>query len=457
VLNFTLDGIPFVYNGQEAGARNATSHNTLTPIDWTLERRPQPMGLYRRLIELRKREPALAAGEVEWVENSEPDSVVSYIRRTGGDEILVAANASNRLREVTVNLPVADWPLENLMEAKPLGSALAPGRLVFRLNGFGYVVGKRRKPQPMAWATAPARPVHTFSIVARDPKTGEMGVAVQSHWFSVGSIVAWAEAGVGAIATQSFVDPSYGKLGLEMMKTGKSAPETLKALLAGDDGREVRQVAMVDWAGRIAAHTGANDIAMAGHETGDQFSVQANMMLSDKVWPAMAKAYREARGDLADRLMAALDAAQAVGGDVRGKQSAALVVVKPQSTGKPWVDRLFDLRVDDHAEPLAELRRLLTLQRAYNHMNEGDLAMERKDNPGALGHYSSAARLVPDNLEMRYWHAVALVNMGRLQDSLPLFREVFSKDPNWRVLTERLPKAGQLPNDPKLLQAILRQ
>jgi uncharacterized Ntn-hydrolase superfamily protein len=299
------------------------------------------------------------------------------------------------------------------------------------------------------------RPVHTYSIVARDPNTGELGVAVQSHWFSVGPIVAWAEAGVGAVATQSFVDPSYGKLGLDMMRLGKSAPETLKALLAGDEGREVRQVAMIDTQGRVEAWTGKNDIQAAGHFVGKNYSVQANLMLNDKVWPAMSQAFENAKGDLADRMLAALDAAQAVGGDIRGKQSAALIVVTGKPTGQAWKDRRFDLRVDDSNEPLKELRRLVTLQRAYNHMNAGDLAVEKKDNEGALREYSAAERLVPDNAEMIYWHAVALVNMGRVDDSLPLFRKVFQMDPNWATLTPRLPKSGLLPDNPKVIDRIL--
>lgn len=301
----------------------------------------------------------------------------------------------------------------------------------------------------------PVRPVHTYSIVARDPATGELGVAVQSHWFSVGPIVAWAEAGVGAIATQSFVDPSYGKLGLDLMRAGKSAPDTLKALLAGDEGREVRQVAMIDFQGRVEAWTGKNDIQAAGHIVGKNYSVQANLMLNDKVWPAMSAAFENAKGDLVERMLAALDAAQAVGGDIRGKQSAALIVVTGKPTGQAWKDRIFDLRVDDSNDPLGELRRLVKLQRAYNHMNAGDLAVEHKDNEGALREYSAAEKLVPDNAEMIYWHAVALVNMGKVDDSLPLFRKVFAMDPNWATLTPRLPKSGLLPNDPKVIERIL--
>jgi len=302
---------------------------------------------------------------------------------------------------------------------------------------------------------SPLRPVHTFSIVARDPATGELGVAVQSHWFSVGTICPWAEAGIGAVATQSFVDPSYGKLGLDLMRSGKSAPDALKSLLAGDDERDVRQVAMIDAQGRVAAHTGAKNISLAGHIVGKDYSVQANMMSNDKVWPAMSRAFETTKGDLAERMLAALDAAQEVGGDIRGKQSAALIVVTGKPSGKAWVDRVFDLRVDDSAEPLKELRRLVTLQRAYNHMNAGDLAVEQKNNERALTEYRAAALLVPDNAEMIYWHAVALVNMGRLDDALPLFRRVFAMDRNWVELTPRLAKAGVIPDDPKLVQRIV--
>jgi uncharacterized Ntn-hydrolase superfamily protein len=338
--------------------------------------------------------------------------------------------------------------------------------------------------------------VHTFSIVARDPQTGEIGAAVQSHWFAVGQSVIWAEAGVGAVATQSFIDPSYGKLGLDLMRAGKSGPEALKALLGADGGRQVRQVAMVDSAGQVAAWTGCKDIQAAGHvvnatsrreaitdkevdskaaapsevcmgmmESGMDFSTEANLMSNDKVWPAMAKAFQVAKGDLAERMLAALDAGQAVGGDIRGRQSAALIVVKAKSSGKPWDDRIFDLRVDDADYPLKELRRLVLLQRAYNHMNAGDAATEHKDNEGALREYAAAEEIAakaegvhPSRLaEMIYWHAVALVNMGRVDESLPLFKKVFAMMPSYRELTPRLPKSGLIVNDPKVIERIVNQ
>ena len=299
----------------------------------------------------------------------------------------------------------------------------------------------------------PKRPVHTYSIIARDPATGEFGAAVQSHWFAVGTLCPWVEAGVGVVATQAFVDPGYGKLGLDLMRAGKSAPEALRGLLAADEAREVRQVAMIDQEGRVMAHTGKKTISAAGHLIGKDYSVQANLMLNDGVWPAMAQAFETATGDLAERMMAALEAGQTAGGDVRGRQSAALIVTgKP--TGRPWADRIFDLRVDDHPEPLKELRRLLVLQRAYNHMNAGDGAMERKDHRSALEEYGAAARLAPDNLELVYWHAIALVNMHRIDDALPLFRWVFARDRNWVTLTPRLADAELLPNDPQLIERI---
>jgi len=304
-------------------------------------------------------------------------------------------------------------------------------------------------------STAQVRPLHTYSIVARDSATGEMGVAVQSHWFSVGPLVPWAEAGVGAVATQSFVDPAYGPLGLELMRAGKSAPQALASLLASDAAPQVRQVAMIDAKGNVAAHTGAKCIPAAGHTTGEQFSVEANLMLNDLVWPAMAKAYRETKGDLADRMVAALDAGQAAGGDIRGRQSAAIIVVKGISTGQPWKDRKMDLRVEDSPEPLKELRRLVGVQRAYEHENAGDLAVEKNDVEGALREYSTAERMLPDNIEMKYWHAVALVNVGRLDESLPIFKAVFTADPNWIELTRRLPKVDLLHVDDKGMKKIL--
>ncbi len=311
-----------------------------------------------------------------------------------------------------------------------------------------------RNEKPMRFG----RPLHTFSIVARDPKTGEMGVAVQSHWFSVGADVSWAEAGVGAVATQSFVNPSYGPKGLGLMRLGKSAPEALKELIAADSGEAVRQVAMVDAKGGVAVHTGKRCVEFAGHRTGDGYSVQANLMLNDRVPPAMAKAFEMTRGDLADRMMAALEAAQEVGGDIRGKQSAAMIVVKAQSSGKPWADRAVDLRVEDHPEPLRELRRLLNVARAYDHMNAGDAAMEKNDVESAMKEYAEAMKLAGDNVEIAFWSALTLAMKGKVDQALPIFKKVFSADKNWIEVLKRLPKAGLVPEDDAgsaLLQQIL--
>jgi len=298
--------------------------------------------------------------------------------------------------------------------------------------------------------------MHTFSIVARDPKTGEMGVAVQSHWFSVGVSVPWAEAGVGAVATQSFVNPSYGPKGLDLMRSGKSAPESLKELIAADSGEAVRQVAMVDAEGRVAVHTGKRCVECAGHKTGDGYSVQANLMLNDKVPAAMAEAFEEARGDLAERMMMALEAAQEVGGDIRGKQSAAMIVVKATSSGKPWEDRVVDLRVDDHPEPLKELRRLLKLARAYDHMNAGDAAMEKNDVARAVEEYNAAVKLAGDNLEIAFWSALTMVVKGKVDQAVPIFRKVFAADKNWVEVLKRLPRAGLIPDNDSGRALLLR-
>jgi len=229
--------------------------------------------------------------------------------------------------------------------------------------------------------------LHTFSIVARDSLSKQIGVAVQSHWFAVGALCPWAEAGVGAIATQSMVKVSYGPLGLNLLRTGRSAAETLQELLDTDENRESRQVAIVDARGNVAVHTGKNCVAHAGHDSGHGFSVQANMMKNVSVWPAMAEAYQTTSGDLADRLLATLQAAQKAGGDIRGVQSAALRIVDDQLSEQPWDHILFNIRVDDSQDPIAELARLLKIQRAYYLMNEGDELLGKKSFKAAMLKY----------------------------------------------------------------------
>ena len=297
---------------------------------------------------------------------------------------------------------------------------------------------------------------HTYSIVAFDEKTGDMGVAVQSHWFAVGTSVTWGEAGVGVIATQSFVNPAFGPNGLALLKKGMTPQEVVDELIKGDEGREFRQLAVLDSKGRAASFTGKFCIQPAGNIVGKNFSVQANLMSNDRIWPAMAEAFKNSKGPLAERMLVALEAAQKAGGDIRGKQSAALLVVRAKSTGKVWEDRLVDLRVDDNANPLIELRRLLNVHRAYEHMNNGDLAVEKNDMDRAMKEYSSAMKMFPDNLEMKYWTAVALANKGNLKEALPMFREIFGKDKNWRDLTPRLLPNGLLKVTPDQLNEILK-
>lgn len=285
---------------------------------------------------------------------------------------------------------------------------------------------------------------HTYSIVARDSVTGEMGVAVQSHWFSVGTLVSWGEAGIGVIATQSFINASFGPRGLALLKNGLSPQQVVDFLITSDEGRDVRQLAVLDSKGRAASYTGKNCIPAAGNIAGKNFSVQANLMVNNKVWPAMEKAFKQTKAPLAERMVAALEAAQKEGGDIRGKQSAALLVVRGKSTGKVWEDRLIDLRVDDSPNPVKEIKRLLKVHRAYDHMNNGDLAVEKGNMSLAIQEYSAAEKMFPGNEEMKYWHAVTLANNGKVKEAIPLFKKVFSKNQNWKILTPRIRKVGLL-------------
>ncbi len=298
---------------------------------------------------------------------------------------------------------------------------------------------------------------HTFSIVARDPVTGEMAVGVQSHWLSVGTAVSWGEAGVGVVATQSFINKSYGPEGLALMKNGKTAPQALSELLAADEGREVRQVAMIDVNGNINSFTGKNCIDYAGYIVGENYSVQSNMMLGDKVNQAMSEAFEGSEGKpLAERVLLSLKAAQSAGGDIRGKQSAAILVVAGKASEQPWNDKLIDLRVDDNAAPLDELDRLLRLFRAYEHMDKGDLATEKNDMKKAMQEYSAAMKMFPANLEMKYWTAITLANNKKIKEASDMLQNIYAEDANWRELTKRLPKVNLL-NVPKDdLQVLLK-
>jgi uncharacterized Ntn-hydrolase superfamily protein len=306
----------------------------------------------------------------------------------------------------------------------------------------------------------PRRPVATYSIVARDSVTGEIGVAVQSHWFSVGALVPWAEAGVGGVATQSFVDPRYGPLGLELMRLGRSAPEALRALVGSDADSAVRQVAMIDAQGRVAAYTGGRAIRAAGQHVGVHYSVQANLMEKPTVWPAMARAFESARGDLAERLLAALEAAEREGGDIRGRQSAAILVVGPTNTGRSWSDRKFDLRVEDHPAPVTELRRLVTLARVYQKLNEGDEWVTKNDMPKAVQAYGAATSILPDaatNGEAVFWTGISLASAKRVDDAIPYLRRAHAADARWAELVTRLPEVGLLPRDSTLVRRLVTE
>ncbi|MDA4122523.1 MAG: DUF1028 domain-containing protein [Thaumarchaeota archaeon] len=301
-----------------------------------------------------------------------------------------------------------------------------------------------------------SRPISTYSIVAIDKKSGEMGVAVQSHWFSVGSVVTWAEGGVGVVATQAMVEVSYGPLGLALMKGGKSPQQALKSLIATDPRPEIRQVAMLDARGRVSAHTGKKCLAEAGHITGRGFSCQANIMRNRKVWRAMANSFRKSKGSLAERLMLALESAEQAGGDLRGRQSAAILVVKVKGSSMPWQDRVVDLRVEDNPLPLVELRRLLKIEQAYVHANNGDLMTEKGDMKRALDEYKRSAQLYPENVELKFWQAVSLINHGEVKEGRAILKRILRSHPDMRTMLKRMPAAGLLKVDPKTMHELLR-
>jgi uncharacterized Ntn-hydrolase superfamily protein len=275
----------------------------------------------------------------------------------------------------------------------------------------------------------------TYSIVARDPQTGELGVAVQSHWFSVGPLVPWAMPGVGAVATQANVRVAYGPEALQLLAGGASAEQALSELLSKDSGAHGRQVAIVDARGGVAAHTGAACMAFAGHVSGDQVSCQANIMASDVVWGRMHQAFSEAPGSLAERLLAALDAGEAAGGDIRGRQSAAITVVP--AAGAPW-ETTVSLRVEDHAEPLIELRRLMRLHDAYVLAGRADDLTNQGNHRDAAPLYVRAAELAPDNHELLFWSGLAAVDSGDFETGISRVRAAIKLQSGWAELLPRL-------------------
>lgn len=278
----------------------------------------------------------------------------------------------------------------------------------------------------------------TYSIVARDAKTGEFGVAVQSHYFQVGPVVPWALSGVGAVATQSRVNVSYGPVGLELLRSGYTAAQALKALTSGDSQPEIRQCAIVDAAGNVAAHTGSKCVAAAGHQLGDGFSCQANLMERDTVWAAMAEAFSSTDAPLAERMMAALEAAEAEGGDIRGKQSAAMLVVSGKPSGRSWEDRVIDLRVDDAADPLPELRRLLRIKRAVQTVVDADRLATAGDMTGAANKRREGLAIAPEMIELRFWTGLTMAQAGDIDGGTKLIAEVVRKDPRWMETMRRL-------------------
>jgi len=295
----------------------------------------------------------------------------------------------------------------------------------------------------------------TYSIVARCPDTGQLGVAVQSHFFGTGAVVPWLEAGVGAVATQATAEVAHGPDGLDRLRAGRAPDEALADILGPDEAAETRQVAIVDARGRAAVHTGAVCIVHAGHVVGDGFTAQANMMSEPGVPEAMAAAFTASAGALASRLLDALDAAEAAGGDIRGRQSAALAVVSAEASTKAGHDRLVEVRVEDHPEPLVELRRIVDLARAYRRMEDAEEAMTRGDLDTALAIYAESAAQQPTQPEFPFWHAVVLAGLGRADEARAVVAPVFA-GPNgdgWRELVRRLPAASLLPEDAaRLLQ-----
>ncbi|MDG6975727.1 MAG: DUF1028 domain-containing protein [Nitrososphaerota archaeon] len=285
-----------------------------------------------------------------------------------------------------------------------------------------------------------------------------MGVAVQSHYFSVGSVVSWARAGVGAVATQAMLDVKYGPLGLELMAAGMSAPGALRALLAADGKPEYRQVAMVDSKGRVASHTGKKCIPEAGSAVGGGVSCQANIMRSRKVWTEMLRAFERSPAlSLKERLMGALDAGEAAGGDLRGRQSAAMVVVGPKASPNRWEGRLVDLRVEDHPDPLKELRRLLRYHEGYAWVDQGDDRLSSGKMDDALTAYSKGMKLVPEVLELKYWVAIGLVSSGKDRArGVRMLKEVCAEDRNWVRVTRGLVKTGVSALDPSVLRQVSR-
>jgi uncharacterized Ntn-hydrolase superfamily protein len=298
----------------------------------------------------------------------------------------------------------------------------------------------------------------TFSIVARDPETGRLGVAVQSHYLGVGPVVPWLEAGVGAIATQASVNVSFGPVGLELLRAGRSAGEVVAALLASDERPEVRQLGVVDASGRAAAHTGAACIPACGHLVRDGFTVQGNLLERETCWPAMAAAYEAALAagePLVERMLRAMEAAEGEGGDVRGRQSAAIMVVDSAPHPAAWRGRLMDLRIEDHPDPVPELRRIVTMQLAYNLLDEeGEAAAAGRS---VAERYAEARGLAPDAYELVFWRGVELATGGDVAAGRRELAIAIAADARWRTTLEHMAAAGREGVTPELAAELLAE
>jgi uncharacterized Ntn-hydrolase superfamily protein len=285
----------------------------------------------------------------------------------------------------------------------------------------------------------------TYSIIGRDPERGEVGIAVQSRWFHAGEDLAWIEPGVGAVCTQAMLEPTYGPRGLELMRSGHSAAQALDELTKADDGREIRQVAFADAEGRFAQRTGARCVAAAGHATGLDCCAQGNMLARDTCWNAMVEAFEEAAGGLTDRLLAALDAAEREGGDARGRQSARILVRPGHATGVPWQDRIVDLRVVDHPHPVPELRRLVSVKRAYDRLGRAFDLAGQGELSAAADEADAAHALAPADDQIMFWRATMLGGAGRTQEAAQAWREATRVHPAWPEFLRRCVKAGLVP------------
>jgi uncharacterized Ntn-hydrolase superfamily protein len=291
----------------------------------------------------------------------------------------------------------------------------------------------------------------TYSIIGRDHGSGEVGIAVQSRWFHAGQDLAWIEPGVGAVCTQAIIEPAYGLRGLRLLRDGRTAEEALAELTAADEGRDVRQVAIADADGRYAQHTGAGCVAAAGHAAGTDCCAQGNMLASATCWGAMIEAFEETEGDLTDRLLAALDAAEREGGDARGRQAARILVRPAQATGVPWQDRVIDLQVVDHSDPVPELRRLVNVKRAYDHLGKAFDLVGRGDVAGAVDEAAAAHELAPADDQITFWRASFLGGAGRNEEATQAWLEATSAHPGWPEFLNRCVDAGLAPPEARAL------